>query len=75
MIVSCTGDLQTSIQYAYHHKNISMKCIPSYTPTFITGVYTGIPIFLICDPKLRLWVLVKTASAPQSIFGAKIVKI
>ena len=34
-----------------------------YTPLFIskTGVCRGIPIFLIFDPKQRLWVLVRTA--------------
>ena len=51
-----------------------------YTPV---NVYRGIPIFLIFDPKHRLWILVRTASArrggshvyPRSLFLAKILKI
>ena len=45
-------------------------------PTFIyskTGVCRWIPIFLVFDPKQRLWVLVRTASAFWS-FEAKIRK-
>ena len=41
-----------------------MKCIPPHTPILYskTGVYRGVPIFLIFAPKHRLWVLVRTAS-------------
>ena len=44
---------------------MSVKCIPPKTPLLYskTGVCRGIPIFLIFDPKHRLWVLVRTASA------------
>ena len=43
---------------------MSMKCIPPHTPLLYSknGVNRGIPIFLIFDPKHRLWVLVRTAS-------------
>ena len=43
---------------------MSVKCIPPYTSLLYskTGVYRGIP-FCIFDPKYRLWVLVRTASA------------
>ena len=33
-----------------------------YIVNFKTGVYRGMPIFLILDPKQRLWVQVRTAS-------------
>ena len=44
---------------------MSVKCIPPLTPLLYskTGVCRGIHIFLIFVPKLRLWILVKTASA------------
>ena len=53
---------------ACQHKSIALKyfspcnmlCSPLYSRT---GVYRGIPIFLSFDPKHRLWVLVRTASA------------
>ena len=43
---------------------MSVKCIPTHTPLLYskTGVYRGIPIFLVFAPKHRLWVLVRTAS-------------
>ena len=46
-----------------HQENISVKCIHPYTPLLYrkTGVCRGIPIFLIFDPKHRLWVLVSDA--------------
>ena len=45
-------------------KHVHVIYTPLY-PTFIceTGVYRGIPIFLIFASKHRLWVLVRTASA------------
>ena len=48
-----------------HHDNMSMLCMPPYTPLLHseTGVYRGIPIFLIFDPKHALLVLVRTALA------------
>ena len=47
------------------HDNMSVHYIPPYTPLLNskTGIYRGIPIFLIFAPKRRLWVLVTTASA------------
>ena len=44
--------------------NMSMKRIPPHTPLLYskTGVHTGIPSFLIFDPKHRLRVPVRTAS-------------
>ena len=46
-----------------HQENISVKCVPPQTHFYKskTGVYRGIPIILIFDPKQRLWVLVRTA--------------
>ena len=48
-----------------HQENISIKSIPSHTPLLYskTGVYMSIPIFLIFDPKHRLWALVRTTLA------------
>ena len=45
-----------------HQENISVKYIPLIPPLLYskTGVCRGIPIFLIFDPKHRLWVLVRT---------------
>ena len=45
-----------------HHKNMSVKCVPLYTPHLYskTGVYRGIPILLIFDQKHKLWVLART---------------
>ena len=56
-------------------KHVHVKYTPSY-PTFIQQNWVllkGIPIFIIFDPKQRLWVLIRTASAyeyvyPQSMF-------
>ena len=47
----------------HHQENMSVKCIPPHTPLLFrkTGVYRGILIFLIFDPKHRLWVLVRTS--------------
>ena len=47
-----------------HHANMSMQYVLPYTPLLYTetGVYRGIRIFLIFDPKHTLWVLVTTAS-------------
>ena len=47
-----------------HQKSMSMKSISHLIPPLYrkTGVYEGIPIFLIFAPKHRLWVLVRTAS-------------
>ena len=46
-------------------QKMSVKCIPPYTPLAYSkkGVYRRIPIFLIFDPKHRLWVLVRTTFA------------
>ena len=48
----------------HHQDNMSVKCIPPYTPLLYskTGVYRGIHFFLIFSQKHRLWVLVRTAS-------------
>ena len=45
-----------------HQENMSVQCIPPYTPLLYskTGVCRGIPIFLIFAPKHILWVLVCT---------------
>ena len=45
-----------------------MQCIPPHIPLLYskTGVYKGIPIFVIFYPKHRLWVLVRTASLTSS---------
>ena len=50
-----------------HQKNMSMKCILLKPHFYIenTGVYKGILTFLIFDPKHKLWILVRTASARQ----------
>ena len=47
----------------YHHENMSVYCIPPYTPLLYskTGVYRGIHDFLIFALKQKLWVLVRTA--------------
>ena len=47
-----------------HQENMSVKCILPQTPLLYskTGVYRGLPNFLIFDPKHRLWVLVRTAT-------------
>ena len=48
-----------------HQENMSMNKYTPSNPTFIyskTGVFRGIPIFLIFAPKHRLWVLVRTTS-------------
>ena len=46
---------------------MSVKCIHPQTPLLYmyskTGVCMGIPNFLIFDPKHKLWVLVRSASA------------
>ena len=41
---------------------MSMKSIPHHTPLLYskTGVYRGVPIFLIFGPKHRLWVFFTT---------------
>ena len=41
----------------YHQDNMSVKCIPPYTPLLYskTGECRGIPIFLIFASKHRLW--------------------
>ena len=45
-------------------KHVCEMYTPSYPTLYSkTGVYRGIHIFLIFDPKHRLWVLVRTASA------------
>ena len=51
----------------FHLKNMSMKYIPPHNPLLYskTGVYGGIPIFLIFASKYELWVLVKTASTSR----------
>ena len=48
-----------------HQDYLSKKVIPPHTSLLNskTGVHSGITIFLIFDPKHRLWVLVRTASA------------
>ena len=48
-----------------YQENIPVKCIPPHIFPLLyskTGVYRGIPIFLIFAPKHRLCVLVRTAS-------------
>ena len=47
----------------YNNHQENMQCIPPYTQLLFskTGVWRGIPIFLIFAPKHRLWVLVRTA--------------
>ena len=63
----------------YHHDNMSVSCIPPYTPLLYrkTGICRGVPYFLIFFPKHRLWVFVITVSHgggsnmfmyPQSMF-------
>ena len=49
-----------------HKENMSVKCIPPYTPLLYskTGIFRGVPIFLSFAPKHRLWVHV----SPQSMF-------
>ena len=50
----------SKVYFLYRHQeNVSMKYIPLHTPLIYrkTGVYRGIPIFLIFVPKHRLWVL------------------
>ena len=44
-----------------HQDNMSMLYVPPYTPLLYskTGVYSGRPIFVIFDPKHRVWVLVR----------------
>ena len=51
----------TSRVQTLHQENMSMQYIPPYTPLLDseTGVYTGIPNFL-----MSLWVLFRTASLP-----------
>ena len=46
--------------------HVYAKYTPLYPPLYSkTGVWRGIPIFLIFDPKHRLWVLIRTASRRQ----------
>ena len=63
---------------------MSMKCITHQTPLLYrtTGVSRGILIFLISDPKHRLWVLVRNRLAKAVLtcthnlcFEAKIRKL
>ena len=57
--------LQKRVHAIYHQENMSVKCISPHTRLLYskTGVYRSITYFLISDPKHRLWVLVRTASA------------
>ena len=59
----CTSSIK-QILFFFHEENMSVTCLPPYTPLLYckTGVYRGIPIFLIFVPTHRLWVLVRTAS-------------
>ena len=52
------------IVIGFIRKNMSVKCIPPYTPLLYSenGVCRDFPIFLIFAPKHRLWVLVRIAS-------------
>ena len=54
-----------AITKAFKMAPMSVICIPPHTPLLYskTGVCNGIPIFLIFDPKHRLWELVRTASS------------
>ena len=56
----------------YHQEVMSMKSIPPRTSLLYskTGVYRGIPTFLIFVPKHRFLVLVRTVRTvyPQSMF-------
>ena len=51
---------QVPSAFDLYQESMSMKIPPPYTPLSYskTGVYRGIPIFLIFDPKHRLWVLI-----------------
>ena len=48
-----------------HQENMSVKYIPPHISLLYskTGVCRGIPTFLVFDPKHRLWILIRTASA------------
>ena len=50
---------------SFHEDNTTVKS--PYTPHLCskTGVYSGIPIFLILGPKHRFWVPVRTASGSR----------
>ena len=50
--------VEEDIYYKTHQESMSMKCLYLYS---ITAVYIGLRIFLIVDPKHRLWVLDRTA--------------
>ena len=58
---------------------MSAKCKLPHTPLLYskTGVYRGIPTFLIFDPKHRFWVLVRTASLepPRRDFSYFLIQI
>ena len=60
--------LQVKKSQYIHQENMSMYYIPPYTPPLYskTGVYRGIPIFHIFDPKHSLWALVRIASYKSS---------
>ena len=60
---SCQDRVMSSCLLTRHHENMSVNKYPPI-PHF-HWVCSGIPIFLIFDPKHRLWLLVKTASARQ----------
>ena len=60
----CSAHYSVFVTYlSKHQENMSVKCIPPYTPLVYSriGVCRGIPIFLIFVLKHRLWVLVRTA--------------
>ena len=57
-----------------HQENMSVKCMPPYTPLLYSkaGVCRGIPNFLIFDLKHRLWVHRGGSNKyPQSMFWIK----
>ena len=53
-----------------------MECIPPYTPVLYskTGVYRGISISSIFDPKHRLWVLVRI-TLPRQFFSIPTINV
>ena len=69
--------LATTLPKCSHQENMSVQCIPPWTPLLYskTGVYRGIPIFLIFAQKHRLWVVVRTATIYVLSRNKKNVKI
>ena len=68
MIIYCLANYPINLKEDQKWSWFWRLCGRVYTPLTPplyrkTGVYRGIPIFLIFAPKHRLWVLVRTASA------------